>query len=72
MNSDPKNSMLAARLPLTLRYTLGVIIVLAISLVVFYLLMNPPMAELGLMSAFLLVTALVSGLAGFWPIAWVG
>jgi len=65
MNSDQKNAMLSVRLPLTLRYALGVIIVLTFSLVVFYLLMNPPMAELGLMSAFLLVTALVSGLAGF-------
>jgi signal transduction histidine kinase len=54
-----------SRLPLTLRYALGVILVLAISLGVFYLLMNPPMKELGLMSAFLLVTALVSSLAGF-------
>jgi signal transduction histidine kinase len=44
---------------------LGVIFVLAVSLGVFYLLMNPPMKELGLMSAFLLVTALVSSLAGF-------
>jgi signal transduction histidine kinase len=50
---------------MTLRYALGVLGVLAISLGVFYLLMNPPMAELGLMSAFLLTTALISSLAGF-------
>ena len=55
----------AGRMPLTLRYVLGVLLVLAISLGMFYLLMNPPMPELGNMSKFLLVTALVSGLAGF-------
>jgi signal transduction histidine kinase len=57
--------MRPSRLPLTLRYALGVVFVLMLSLGVFYLLMNPPMKELGLMSAFLLVTALVSGLSGF-------
>jgi signal transduction histidine kinase len=57
--------MIRSRLPLTSRYVLGVGFVLAISLGVFYLLMNPPMPELRLMSIFLLVTALVSGLAGF-------
>lgn len=57
--------MRPSRLPLTLRYALGVVFVLTLSLGVFYLLMNPPMKELGLMSAFLLVTALVSGLSGF-------
>jgi len=55
----------SARLSLTLRYILGVLSVLAVSLGIFYLLMNPAMPELGLMSLFLLATALVSGLAGF-------
>jgi signal transduction histidine kinase len=54
-----------SRFPLTLRYALGVFLVLAISLGAFYLLMAPPMAELGLMTAFLLITASVSSLAGF-------
>ena len=54
-----------SRFPLTLRYALGVILVLAISLGAFYLLMAPPMSELGLMTAFLLITASVSSLAGF-------
>ena len=49
----------------TQRYALGILLVLAFSLGIFYLLMNPAMPELGLMSLFLLVTALVSGLAGF-------
>jgi signal transduction histidine kinase len=65
MNSTQKPAQNPARLSLTLRYALGVGLVLTISLVVFYLIMNPPMAELGLMSAFLLVTAVVSSLAGF-------
>jgi signal transduction histidine kinase len=54
-----------SRFPLTIRYALGVLLVLAISLGAFYLLMAPPMAELGLMTGFLLVTASVSSLAGF-------
>ena len=54
-----------SKLPMTLRYALGVFGVLAISLGVFYLLMNPPMVELGLMSAFLLLTALISSVMGF-------
>jgi signal transduction histidine kinase len=57
--------MIRSKFPLTGRYVLGVIAVLAISLGVFYLLMNPPMAELGWMSVFLMATALISGLAGF-------
>ena len=57
--------MTPTRLPLTMRYALGVILVLAVSLGIFYLLMNPAMPELGLMTLFLLVTALASGLAGF-------
>ncbi len=53
------------RFPLTLRYALGVLLVLAISLGAFYLLMAPPLAELELMTQFLLITASVSSLAGF-------
>jgi signal transduction histidine kinase len=53
------------RLPMTARYILSVILVLAISLAIFTLLMKPPMADLGLMTEFLLVTALVSSIAGF-------
>jgi signal transduction histidine kinase len=53
------------QLSLALRYALGVMLVLAVSLGAFYLLMAPPMAELGLMTQFLLITASVSSLAGF-------
>lgn len=65
MSAPAKSPSSPARLPLSLRYVLGVALVLVISLAVFYLLMNPPMAELGWMSVFLLVTAVVSSLAGF-------
>jgi signal transduction histidine kinase len=53
------------RLPMLARYALGVLLILALSLGVFYLVMNPPASELGLMAFFLLITALVSSLAGY-------
>ncbi len=53
------------RLPMLARYVLGVLLILALSLGVFYLVMNPPASELGLMAFFLLITALVSSLAGY-------
>jgi signal transduction histidine kinase len=53
------------RLPMLARYALGVFLILALSLGVFYLVMNPPASELGLMAFFLLITALVSSLAGY-------
>jgi signal transduction histidine kinase len=57
--------MTLSRLSPVLRYALGVLFVLVLSLGVFYLIMQPPMRELGLMTVFLLVTALISSLAGF-------
>lgn len=54
-----------SRLPVAARYILSILLVLAVSLAIFMALMKPPMADLGLMTLFLLVTALVSGLAGF-------
>ncbi len=51
--------------PMALRYILSVLLVLLVSLAIFRLLMNPPMGDLGLMTVFLVVTALVSSLAGF-------
>jgi len=54
-----------SRLPVAVRYTLSILLVLAVSLAIFMALMKPPMADLGLMTFFLLVTALISGLAGF-------
>ena len=54
-----------SRFSMTLRYILSVMLVLVVSLAIFMLLMKPPMGDLALMTGFLLVTALVSSLAGF-------
>jgi signal transduction histidine kinase len=48
-----------------LRFVGGVALALALALGVFFLLMRPPMAELGLMALFLAVTALISVGAGY-------
>ena len=55
------------------RYILGVLAIFAISLGVFYLVMSPPMNELGLMALFLAITALVSSLAGYlaYRLGWI-
>jgi len=49
---------------LWLRFTLGLLVVLAVSLAVFYLSMHPPMSDLGLMALLLGVSTPVSGLLG--------
>ncbi len=54
-----------SRIPTAARYILSIVVVLAVSLVIFMALMRPPAADLGLVTLFLMVTALVSGLAGF-------
>jgi len=51
--------------PLILRYVLGVIGILLISLIIFVLVMNPPMIDFGLMALFLLITSIVSSLVGY-------
>ena len=48
-----------------LRFIGGVALALALALGIFFLLMRPPMAELGLMALFLAITALVSVGAGY-------
>jgi signal transduction histidine kinase len=55
------------------RYILGVLIILAISLGIFYLVMSPPLSELGLMALFLAITALVSSLVGYlaYRLGWI-
>jgi signal transduction histidine kinase len=55
------------------RYLLGVLLILAVSLVVFTLVMRPPMAEIRLMAVFLLITALLSSLAGYgaYRLGWI-
>ena len=56
-----------------LRYILGVLLIFAVSLGIFYLIMSPPMEELGLMALFLAITALVSSLAGYlaYRLGWI-
>lgn len=56
-----------------LRFLLGVLVVLAISLGIFYLVMSPPMSEFGLMALFLAITASVSSLAGYlaYRLGWI-
>jgi signal transduction histidine kinase len=51
--------------PLPWRFALGVLLVLALSLLLFYALMRPPAGEIGLMAVFLSVTAAVSIIAGY-------
>jgi len=50
---------------LTVRFIAGVLLILALSLGVFYLLMSPPLNDLRLMATFLGITALVSALVGY-------
>jgi len=53
------------RLSLPMRFVLGVMLIVALSLWIFYLLMRPPMNDLGLMAGFLSVTAVISALASY-------
>ena len=55
------------------RYILGVLAIFTISLGIFYLVMLPPLSELGLMALFLAITALVSSLAGYlaYRLGWI-
>jgi signal transduction histidine kinase len=50
---------------LTIRYIFGILLIVAFSLGVFYLLMAPPLKDLRLMAMFLGITALVSALVGY-------
>jgi signal transduction histidine kinase len=48
-----------------LRLLVGIAVIILISLVIFYYIMQPPMGDLGHMAQFLTITALISGLAGY-------
>jgi signal transduction histidine kinase len=61
----PNTNAAQFRLPLPLRFVLGVILIVALSLWVFYLLMQPPLKDLGLMAGFLSITAVVSITASY-------
>ena len=50
---------------LTVRFLFGILLIVALSLGVFYLLMAPPLNDLRLMAMFLGITALVSALVGY-------
>jgi signal transduction histidine kinase len=58
---------------LSLRLVGAVILVLVVTLVVFYLVMRPPLAELGPMAAFLSLTAALSVAAGYgaYRLGWI-
>jgi signal transduction histidine kinase len=58
-------SILTSRPSVPLRYALGVLLVMFASLIAFWLLMQPPLDELGLMAAYLSATALVSIALGY-------
>lgn len=47
------------------RLVIGILLILAVSLGIFFLVMLPPIKELGLMALYLGITALVSALAGY-------
>ncbi|MFH1524378.1 MAG: HAMP domain-containing sensor histidine kinase [Chloroflexota bacterium] len=48
-----------------LRLIGGILVIVAVSLGIFYYVMQPPMSDLGHMAQFLSITALLSGLAGY-------
>ena len=57
--------MTSSRIPVPIRFAVGVALIVALSLGIFRLLMSPPPKEVALMAGFLAVTALVSALAGY-------
>jgi signal transduction histidine kinase len=61
----PNTDMAQFRLPLPARFILGVVLIVALSLGVFYLLMQPPLKDLGLMAGFLAITAVLSIAASY-------
>lgn len=61
------------RPPLAVRFVLGVGAIVILSLVIFYLLMQPPAFDLGLMTGLLAVTAAISVIAGYaaYRLGWI-
>jgi signal transduction histidine kinase len=55
------------------RLAIGILLILAISLGIFFIVMLPPMKELGLMALYLGITALISALAGYlaYRLGWI-
>jgi signal transduction histidine kinase len=65
MTQTPATLRGAQSVSLSIRFLLGIAAILGLSLAAFYLVMRPPMDELGLMALFLAVTAVISALASF-------
>lgn len=61
------------RSPLPLRFLGGVALAFAVALILFYVVMHPPMNEFGAMTAYLSVTAVVSVVAGYgaYRLGWI-
>jgi len=61
------NTVITHRRPLSspLLFIAGVVLTVALALVIFYVLMQPPMNEIGAMASFLSITAVVSVAAGY-------
>ena len=57
--------MKPSQIPLPLRFAIGLLAILALSVTIIYLFMHPPMGDLNLIALFLGVTAAVSGSAGY-------
>lgn len=55
----------SSRFPMPVRYAIWVLVIVALTLLVFNLLMRPAFTDFGLMALFLSITALISGLAGY-------
>ena len=62
-----------SHLPMLARLTVGIVLIVAISLAFFNMLMSPPTNELGLMALFLGITAFASALVGYvaYRLGWV-
>ncbi len=60
-----QSNMLAPRASITLRFMLGVGLILVLSLLIFYLVMRPPAFDLWLMTLLLAATAMLSAVAGY-------
>lgn len=57
----------------TIRFVIGIVVVLAASLVIFYFTLHPPLQDIGLMAVFLSVTTIISGGAGYaaYRLGWI-
>ena len=57
----------------TIRFVIGIVVILAASLVVFYFALRPPLQDIGLMACFLSITTIISGGAGYaaYRLGWI-